>query len=181
MVWSYVDDLMLGDCLEPHSGSAEGLECGMQRFLRSARYPHLSLDLPKVRTEEAAVVVQGVVSRGELSEEQQGGVRCGYRLRDVASMEEVKQTSRVWTRRLARIIVPLVFHGAPSAPLRASGDSTHKVPLAFRGATGQRPRCACFARFMKRRRPGLVRLQDRPVQFAVGGGAGKSAGRGHCG
>ena len=121
MVWIYVDDVMFGDGLEPHSGSAEGLECGMQRFLRSARYPHLSLDLPKVRTEEAAVVVQGVVSRGELSEEQQGGVRCGYRFRDVASMEEVKLTSRVWTRRLARITVPLVFHGAPPAPLRGSG------------------------------------------------------------
>ena len=57
MVWIYVDDVMFGDGVEPHSGSAEGLECGMQRFLRSARYPHLSLDLPKVRTEEAAVGV----------------------------------------------------------------------------------------------------------------------------
>ena len=80
-----------------------------------------------------------MVSRGELPEEQQGGVRWAYRYKAVASVEEVKLTRHVWTRLYARLIVPLVFHGAPSALLRASGESTHGVPLVFHGATGQRP------------------------------------------
>ena len=57
MVWVYVDDVMFRDGLEPLSGSAESLECGLRRLLRSARYPHRSLEMQEVRTEEAEVGV----------------------------------------------------------------------------------------------------------------------------
>ena len=75
-----------------------------------------------------------MVSHAEVSEEQQGGVRCVFRFEDVALVEEVELTRRVWTRRVVPFIVPLVFHGARLALLRASGDSTHKVLLAFHSA-----------------------------------------------